>query len=195
LWELRRARALACAGEARREECDGHRAHGAAISRRSDDGCDHNLRNWFQPGSIFFRRVDSLRNLNGLDKGRKIHRNRLSTEARWSYLTRASEKAPDGYVELGELCRVHRGQVTGANDVWIAGNHSADLPRSVLFRTVTRERELFDVEGLLDDASKLKCVIDIPIDLDHQYQRSDKLWPPAARSYLTETILLEFESS
>lgn len=119
-----------------------------------------------KPTSIFFRRVDSLRNLDGLDKGRKIHRDRLSTEARWSYLTRASEKAPEGYVELGELCRVHRGQVTGANEVWIAGEHSEDLPRAVLFHTVTRARELFEAEGVLDDASRLKCVIDIPIDLD-----------------------------
>jgi adenine-specific DNA-methyltransferase len=119
-----------------------------------------------KPTSIFFRRVDSLRNLDGLDKGRKVHRDRLSTEARWSYLSRATEKAPEGYVELGELCRVHRGQVTGANEVWIAGEHSADLPRSVLFRTVTRARELIDAGGLLDDASKLKCVIDIPTDLD-----------------------------
>jgi len=119
-----------------------------------------------KPTSIFFRRVDSLRDLDGLDKGRRIHRDRLSAETRWSYLTRASEKAPEGYVELGELCRVHRGQVTGANEVWIAGEHSEDLPRSVLFRTVTRARELFEAEGLLDDASKLKYVIDIPIDLD-----------------------------
>ena len=119
-----------------------------------------------KPTSIFFRRVDSLRNLDGLDKGRKVHRDRLSTEARWSYLSRAPEKAPEGYVELGELCRVHRGQVTGSNEVWIAGKHSADLPRSVLFRTVTRARELIDAGGLLEDASKLKCVIDIPTDLD-----------------------------
>ena len=119
-----------------------------------------------KPAAILFRRVNSLRDLDGLDKGRKIHRDRLLTEARWSYLTRASEKAPEGYVELGELCRVHRGQVTGANAVWIAGKHSTDLPRSVLFRTVTRARELFEAEGLLHDASKLKCVIDIPIDLD-----------------------------
>jgi len=119
-----------------------------------------------KPTSVFFRRVDSLPDLDGLNKGRKIHRDRLSTETRWSYLTRTSEKAPDGYVELGEMCRVHRGQVTGANEVWIAGEHSGDLPRSVLFRTVTRAREVIDAEGLLDDASKLKCVIDIPIDLD-----------------------------
>jgi adenine-specific DNA-methyltransferase len=119
-----------------------------------------------KPTSVFFRRVDSLRDLDTLNKGRKVHRDRLSANARWSYLTRAADKPPDGYIELGELCRVHRGQVTGANDVWIAGEHSAGLPGSVLFRTVTRARELFDADGLLDDASKLRCVIDLPVDLD-----------------------------
>ena len=91
-----------------------------------------------QPTSVFFRRVDTLRDLGALNQGRKINRDRLITEARWSYLTRTAEKPPEGYVELGELCRVHRGQVTGANDVWIAGPHSAGLPDSVLYRTVTR---------------------------------------------------------
>lgn len=119
-----------------------------------------------KPASIFFQRVNTLEGLNGLSKGRKVHRDRLSIEARWSYLTRASEKVPEGYVELGELCRVHRGQVTGANEVWIAGKHSANLPCSVLFRSITRARELIEAEGVLDDASKLKFVIDLPIDLD-----------------------------
>ena len=37
---------------------------------------------------------------------------------------RASRSLPAGHVELGELCRVHRGQVTGANAVWVsAGPH------------------------------------------------------------------------
>jgi adenine-specific DNA-methyltransferase len=118
-----------------------------------------------KPTSVFFRRVASLQSLDSLQKGRKVHRDRLSAESRWSDLTRATEKPPEGYVELGELCRVHRGQVTGANDVWIAGGHSEGLPDSVLFRTVTRARELFDARGLLTDASKLRFVIDLPCDL------------------------------
>jgi adenine-specific DNA-methyltransferase len=118
------------------------------------------------PTSVFFRRVDSLRDLDGLNKGRRVHRDRLITEARWSYLTRTAEKPPEGYVELGELCRVHRGQVTGANDVWIAGPHSDGLPESVLYRTITRAKEVFAAEGVLRDAMSLRCVIDIPVDLD-----------------------------
>jgi hypothetical protein len=30
------------------------------------------------------------------------------------------------------------------------------------------------------------------IVVNHDYQRSDKVWPPAARSYLIETILLGY---
>lgn len=34
-------------------------------------------------------------------------------------------RLPTGQVELGELCRVHRGQVTGANKVWVTATRSA----------------------------------------------------------------------
>lgn len=119
-----------------------------------------------RPSSVYFRRVDELDKLDGLGKGRKVHRDRLAVEGRWSHLTRASEKPPEGYVELGELCRVHRGTVTGANDVWIAGEHSVGLPASVLFPTVTRAREVLDAAGMLVDSARLRCVIDLPADLD-----------------------------
>jgi hypothetical protein len=119
-----------------------------------------------QPTSVFFRRIEDLKNLDGLNKGRKIRRERLALESRWSHLLHATEKPPEGFVELGEICRVHRGQVTGKNDVWIAGEHSKGLTGSVLFRTITKAREVLDAGGLLDDSSKLRFVIDIPYDLD-----------------------------
>lgn len=119
-----------------------------------------------KPTSLYFRRIDDLDALDELGKGRKVHRDRLANEGRWSHLTRAAEKPPEGFVELGELCRVHRGAVTGANDVWIAGPHSAGLPESVLFPTITRAREVLDSGGLLTDSARLRCVIDLPADLD-----------------------------
>jgi adenine-specific DNA-methyltransferase len=119
-----------------------------------------------KPTSVYFRRIDDLAQLGELGKGRKIHHDRLTTETRWSHLARAAVKPPEGYVELGELCRVHRGTVTGANDVWIAGEHSTGLPDSMLFPTVTRAREVLDAKGLLVDAGKLRRVIDLPADLD-----------------------------
>lgn len=126
-----------------------------------------------KPTSLYFRRIESLRALDGLNTGRRIHRDRLASQSRWSHLTRPTEKAPEGYVELGELCRVHRGQVTGANDVWIAGEHSEGLPQSVLFPSITRAKEVFAAEGVLDDVSRLRCVIDLPVDLD-QLERDEK---------------------
>jgi adenine-specific DNA-methyltransferase len=120
-----------------------------------------------KPSSVYFRRIEDLNELDGLNKGREICRERLATEPRWSHLLYSTEKPPEGYVELGEICRVHRGQVTGNNHVWIAGEHSKGLTAgSVLFRTITKAKEVLDAEGVLDDLSKLRFVIDIPSDLD-----------------------------
>ena len=124
-----------------------------------------------QPTSIYFQRVGNLQKLGALKGGRRIRRERLETESRWSHFTRASKPVPEGHMELGELCRVHRGQVTGANRIWIANGDSDQLPDSVLFRTVTRARELFAAGLTLEDASLLRNVIDLPPDLsvlDHE---------------------------
>jgi adenine-specific DNA-methyltransferase len=118
-----------------------------------------------QPAKIRVKRVKTIDQKGALTAGQMLHRNRLETENRWSPLTRKTVDIPKGYVELGELCRVHRGQVTGANRVWIAGEHSADLPSSVLFPTVTRAKELFAAGSVLADVTLLRKVIDIPADL------------------------------
>lgn len=117
-----------------------------------------------RPATISIRRVSKLSEL-GRGKGRSIKRERLVTEPRWSRLSQARAKMPKGHVELGEVFRVHRGQVTGANRIWIAGKHSRDLPESVLFPTVTRARELLRAGLVLADSGNLKRVIDLPPDL------------------------------
>jgi adenine-specific DNA-methyltransferase len=119
-----------------------------------------------RPSSIRVARVADSKALGDLTSGQQLHRGRLESESRWSHLMRKQRSIPEGHVELGELCRVHRGQVTGANHVWIAGPHSQELPGRVLFRTVTRARELFNAEGVLFDGSHLRDVIDLPTDLD-----------------------------
>jgi methylase of polypeptide subunit release factors len=118
-----------------------------------------------RPAKIRVRRTTDVDQKNALTGGQWIHRGRLETESRWSHLTKQASQAQEGYVELGELCRVHRGQVTGANRVWIAGPHSRMLPDEVLFASVTRAKELFAAGDRLADASMLRDVIDIPADL------------------------------
>lgn len=116
--------------------------------------------------SVRLRRVSAVTDLGSLKGGKPIRRERLETASRWTPLTRAPRKEPEGYVELGELCRVHRGQVTGANKVWIAGQHSTGLPDGVLYATVTRAKELISAGRALTEVGTLKRVIDLPVELD-----------------------------
>ncbi len=119
-----------------------------------------------KPKKIRFHRIATLAELTDSKKGHSVARERLATETRWSSLSHGKGRLPKDYVELGELFRVHRGQVTGANKIWIAGEHSRNLPMSVLFPSVTKARELLAAGLVLRDSSALRSVIDIPTDLE-----------------------------
>ena len=97
--------------------------------------------------------------------GRPVPRQRLQESSRWGGLLRPGTPAPAGFVELGELCRVHRGAVTGANAFWVV-RHQAGLPASVLYPSVTRARELFAAGPVLAGREHLRLVVDIPAELD-----------------------------
>lgn len=118
-----------------------------------------------KPKSVRLKRISKLPDLRERG-GRTVRRERLENERRWSHLTRAGRKGPEGYVELGELCRVHRGQVTGLNKLWIEGPLARELPERVLFPSVTKARELFRAGPVLADATALRRVIDLPVELD-----------------------------
>ena len=118
------------------------------------------------------RTRDAAQNENSTAE-RLVNRSRFESENRWSILTRKPEIARDGYIELGELCEVHRGQVTGANRIWIAAGNGSTLPESVLFPCVTRAKELFAAGDALCDVSQLRDVIDIPPDLS-AFEKSDR---------------------
>ena len=113
------------------------------------------------------RAVATLADLGDLRTGRPVSRSRLDETRRWSSLLRSPARAPHphGHMSLGELCRVHRGQVTGCNAVWIAGAHANALPPSVLVPAVTKARELFDAAPLLSRTAELRRVIALPADL------------------------------
>ncbi|HYK03191.1 MAG TPA: N-6 DNA methylase [Thermoanaerobaculia bacterium] len=119
-----------------------------------------------RPTSIRFKRIEKLASLGVLEGGRAVRRERVEAANRWTVFSRTIVKPPTGFVELGELCQVHRGQVTGANHIWIAGEHSAGLPDSVLFATVTKARELIGAGVALTDNAPLRRVIDLPVDLN-----------------------------
>jgi adenine-specific DNA-methyltransferase len=138
-----------------------------------------------KPASIRMERVAKLEDLGTLEGGRPIRRDRFDASTRWTTLVRAAPKVPPGYIELGELVRVHRGQVTGANDFWIAGPHSTELPASVLFPTITKAKELYGAGRFLAETKQLRRVIDLPEDLDEissEYRKEVEVFLKAARA-------------
>lgn len=119
--------------------------------------------------AIGMRRVERPSQLGALEAGERFSRERLRAAPRWSSLLNGNGalKLPEGWVELGELCRVHRGAVTGANSTWITGADDPALPPGALFASITRARELFDLtDGVLRSGRGLRAVVDLPADLD-----------------------------
>jgi SAM-dependent methyltransferase len=115
--------------------------------------------------SMRVQAVPDVAGLQHLDRGIAVSRARLHAEPRWSAVLRPTETRP-GEIELGELFRVHRGQVTGANSIWIDGDRSADLPDRVRVPTVTKARDLIQAGARLRSADGLRRVIDLPPDLE-----------------------------
>lgn len=69
---------------------------------------------------------------------------------------------------VGSLFRVSRGQVTGANLIWVAGEMAEGLPQRFLAPCITNARELFaafEAGGRLDRLDHLKRVVDLPVNL------------------------------
>ena len=114
--------------------------------------------------TVRVRGVDRPDRLGALTGGRAIRRDELRAASRWSTVRRCRDRA--GRIELGELCRVHRGQVTGANAVWIAGPDTPPLPAALRQPTITRARELFAAGAVLASADHLRRVVELPAELD-----------------------------
>ncbi len=134
------------------------------------------------PEEIRMRRVAGPADLGGLAGGTPVPAAVLSAAARWGPLLRlpASRlsarpgslpgrlpgRLRDGHVELGELCRVHRGQVTGANAVWVTSGPHPLIPPRFCVPAVTRARELIKAGPVLPAGTPLRRVISLPADLD-----------------------------
>lgn len=117
-----------------------------------------------RPDHVVVQAVDSLDRLD-LAKGRAVERKTLANAPRWNVIVKPAAAVPKGHIELGELFRVHRGQVTGGNGVWIEGRYPADLPKAILFPSITKARELLEAGPALDATANLRRVIDLPADL------------------------------
>ncbi|TPK79039.1 class I SAM-dependent methyltransferase, partial [Mesorhizobium sp. B2-4-13] len=95
-----------------------------------------------RPNELTVRTADSLTDLAPLSAGRGVDWAELSQARRWSGIVRGDPAHEPGMIELGELFRVHRGQVTGSNGTWIENPAMAGVPSRYLKATVTRARDL-----------------------------------------------------
>jgi adenine-specific DNA-methyltransferase len=118
------------------------------------------------PSEITMRSVGSLDELAPLSRGRAVAWHEIASARKWSVFVREQKQAPAGLIELGELFRVHRGQVTGSNDIWIDNDAARDLPKRCKPFAVTSARELFAAGAALNSTKGLHRVIDLPADLD-----------------------------
>lgn len=123
--------------------------------------------------TVAVRTIEGPDQLDGLRSRRSVPWSTLREAQRWSTIIKPCGRTNGGAIELGEICRVHRGQVTGANGVWIAGNYDGQLPAGVLFPSITRARELLTAGPALSSAGHLRRVVDLPRDLD-SLERSDR---------------------
>ena len=119
-----------------------------------------------QDRRLRLRSVENLDRLGDLRAGRPVSWSSLEETPRWSSLLRPpAARTPGGRMSLGEIVRVHRGQVTGCNAVWIAGDYRGAMPEAVSVPAVTKARELFLAAPRLVSVAGLRRVIDLPADL------------------------------
>jgi len=119
-----------------------------------------------RPTEIKMRSVASLDDLAPLGSGRAVAWPEIASARKWSVFVHEQKQKPTGFIELGEIFRVHRGQVTGGNDIWIDNDAARDLPKRYKPVTVTRARELLSAGHELNSTRGLRRVIDLPSDLD-----------------------------
>lgn len=91
----------------------------------------------------------------------------LQASMRWSAHCQVVAPAAAVGIEVGELFRVTRGQVTGANDVFVVAADQRLLPASLVRPSVTRAKDIIDGRVLTSEgAAGLRKVVDLPADLD-----------------------------
>lgn len=126
----------------------------------------------FSPGrkatSMTFKRLAPAAELRRLTGGVKVRLTDAKANPKWSVLMDSLQATEEpGFVPLGDLFKVQRGQVTGANKVWVVPPAAPKLPGRFLFPCVTKATDLTSLTDVkLTDAARLRSVADLPASLD-----------------------------
>lgn len=125
----------------------------------------------FEPGSedadIEFKAIDRVEQLLDLGGGHLANKVAAKAERSWSVLLRNQETVRnEGFVDLGQLFKVSRGQVTGKNAVWVTKDNRFGLPEEYLVPTITDAADIIHAGGRIDDVGALRRVIALPAAFD-----------------------------
>jgi hypothetical protein len=133
------------------------------------------------PEGMRIRLAESADDLAELGRGQFVHRTALERSPRWSAFLygRGPVAPPEGLVPLGSVARVHRGVVTGANDLFVLTREQAR--RHGIERwcrpAITSAREIFESGGVLRDGPQRRLLLELPRGFDRTAE-------PAVDAYL-----------
>lgn len=125
----------------------------------------------FAPGSkrteLHFAQVRTESELRALTSGDAVAVLAAKAEPKWSFLVKGGRaERPAGFVELGEMFKVSRGQVTGLNRVWVECADAPKLPTRFLMPAITDSTDITRAEhGVIGDADALRRLVCLPRDL------------------------------
>ena len=129
-----------------------------------------------RPDTVRLAHVQSADEL-GAAKGFPVSRQTLAAATRWSPLLASplpdqqSERIPARTaIRLGEIARVHRGQVTGANRFFVlTRKRAAELGIAEWCRpAITAAEDVLDASGVIRDTPDRKVLLCPPRDLDRE---------------------------
>ena len=116
-------------------------------------------------GKAKARFVASRRDLSTLRGGKAFARDDLSSEERWSNLTRDGAEKTDGHMPLGDIFRVHRGLATGSNAFFVMTREQA-IERGLIEWTSPCLTKAVQVSGdEITAAGVTHVVLDLPVEL------------------------------
>jgi adenine-specific DNA-methyltransferase len=129
---------------------------------------------YFRVGARFdcirVRRVSQPHKLKRLGGGDPIRSAKLAQSSRWGPLIRRPTAEDEGKPKLGEVFRVHRGLVTGANRFFVMRKEEAHLlgvePWS--HPAVTGADEVLKSGGSVQDAPDRRVLVALPGDIDRR---------------------------
>jgi len=119
---------------------------------------------------IRVRRVESPAALASLELGEFVDRDALTGRHRWSpLLQQAAHHRPDeDWISLGDIARVHRGAVTGANGFFVLSPTQARAHGIEAWcrPVISGAKEILDAGGIVKAGPRTKLLLDVPADAD-----------------------------